>query len=77
LQELVSKYPDGMIAQEANRQDLYDIAWTEAWPKIRTKAIEDYWENHSIEKWLTGGRGMGSGGFKTFVRVLDAVGSNR
>ncbi len=65
---------DAAIAEAARSADLYQAAWKEAWPKIRAKAIADYWADHSFEHLMYGDEGAGNGGFRTFKRVLDAAG---
>jgi hypothetical protein len=77
LKELKLTYPDATEAEikaEAKKRNLYGEAWAIAWPKLKQKAIDSYWEEHYIEKLVYGEGGSGNGGFKTFKRVLDAAG---
>jgi hypothetical protein len=55
---------------------MYDQAWKTAWPQIKAKAIQDYWNDHKAEKFIYGDTGAGNGGFRTFKRVLDAAGGD-
>jgi hypothetical protein len=61
------------IFEENKKKDLSVEAWNALAPKVRAAAIEDYWKVHWFEKWVAGPEGMGSGGFRTFKRVLDAA----
>lgn len=73
--EKIANASGGSVAEAAKDVDIYAAGWNKAWPRIKQDSIDAYWQEHSVEKWLTGGEGMGSGGFKTFKRTLDAAGS--
>lgn len=73
--ELIANASGGSVAEAAKGVDIYGDAWAKIWPTVKQQAIDAYWGEHGFEKFVTGGEGMGSGGFKTFKRVLDAAGS--
>jgi hypothetical protein len=63
--------PEGAVAEGAKNFDFYTQAWNKAWPQVKQRMIDSYWEEHYVEKALTGGTGQGNGGFKTFKMLLD------
>src|ERR1051326_8311436 len=74
LQEIEGKVAvaEGGIAEAAKKDnDFYSRAWNTAWPQVKQRMIDSYWEEHYVEKFLTGGKGRGNGGFKTFKMLLD------
>jgi hypothetical protein len=68
---LRTRLPEAAIAEVLDGPDLYQMAWGQAWPQIKSKAISEYWEHHWFEKMVYGDDGAGNGGFRTFKRVLD------
>jgi hypothetical protein len=62
--------PVGAVAANAKNVDFYTQAWNKAWPQVKARMIASYWEEHYIEKKITGSTGGGSG-FKTFKMLLD------
>jgi Domain of unknown function (DUF4157) len=73
LKEIEAKAgtPEGAAAEAAKNHDFYTEAWNKAWPQVKQRMIDSYWEEHYIEKALTGGQGQGNGGFKTFKMLID------
>ncbi|MEQ8973194.1 MAG: DUF4157 domain-containing protein [Coleofasciculus sp. C1-SOL-03] len=74
LAGLNQKFPPELVTAEAKKLPIYTNAWGVAWPLIKQKAIADYWDDHKFEHFVYGDKGAGNGGFRTFKRVLDAVG---
>lgn len=72
--QLIGPDSNHAIATAAKGLNLYQDAWRKAWPQIKAKAIADYWAEHRAERFVFGEEGAGSGGFRTFKRVLDAAG---
>jgi hypothetical protein len=69
----VSRVPQQALAEAAQRRDLFQEAFNHVWPRMRQQIIDDYWREHYVERFLTGREGMGSGGFSTFIRTVDAA----
>jgi hypothetical protein len=66
-----SALPQGAVAAGARNVNFYEQAWNQAWPQIKARMIASYWEEHGVEKFMTGGDGWGNGGFKTFHQLID------
>lgn len=68
-----AKVPLPSVYEENKKKDLSQEAYNVLAPQVRKAAIDDYWEEHWFERWVAGPEGHGSGGFRTFKRVLDAA----
>lgn len=68
--------PAPTLYEKAKERSLDKEAYAKLAPVIRQKAIDAYWKEHWFEKMMYGEQGAGSGGFRTFKRVLDASFSN-
>lgn len=68
-----SRVPLPSVYEENKKKDLSQEAYKVLAPEVRKAAIDDYWKEHWFERWVYGAEGVGSGGFRTFKRVLDAA----
>jgi hypothetical protein len=68
---LKDRYGEGAVAEKARDANLYEETWAKFYPGVKQRMIDSYWEEHWVEKKLTGGEGMGAGGFRDFKALLD------
>lgn len=61
--------PEGAVVEQAKSYDFYTEAWNKAWPQVKQRCIDSYWEEHYVEKFLTGGEGDFH--FHIFKMLLD------
>ena len=67
-----AKVPKPEFVKAAKARSLDAEAKEKVKPVIRQQAIDAYWKEHPVEKFLSGDEGMG-GGFRLFKMTLDAA----
>jgi hypothetical protein len=68
-----AKAPEPALLRQAAARDFYREAADQVWEPVRTRAIQDYWDEHWFQRTLYGETPEENRYFREFLHVFDAM----